>query len=52
MEDTSDSAEQELLGSLRQELELIEGGAEPGKAARWKIHDPLAGRFFGINFAQ
>ncbi|WP_348816081.1 site-2 protease family protein [Halomonas sp. H10-59] len=49
MQGTSDSAEQELLGSLRQELELIEGGAEPGKAARWKIHDPLAGRFFEID---
>lgn len=36
------------LPPLRQDLELIAGGAEGEGARRWKIHDPLANRFFEV----
>lgn len=40
------------LPALRQELRLIEGGAageSPGGAAQWRIHDPLAQRFYSVD---
>ncbi|MAY71135.1 MAG: hypothetical protein CME82_06740 [Halomonas sp.] len=36
------------LPPLRQDLELIAGGAEGVGSRRWKIHDPLANRFFEV----
>ena len=40
------------LPALRQDLRLIEGGAEgqhAGRPTQWRIHDPVAQRFFTID---
>jgi putative peptide zinc metalloprotease protein len=43
--------DERLLPALRQDLRLIEGGASgrgSGEPAQWRIHDPLAQRFYRV----